>query len=86
MELKVDTGVVKDAQNKLKNAIRQYGDNNSNLFYSIDSIKNSWIGPDADSFFNGINTDRKAARDIINYLNELDKICSKIVSSYDNFK
>lgn len=86
MELKVDTSVVKDAQIKLKSAIRKYGNNNSNLFYAIDNIKGLWIGPDADSFFNGINVDRKAARDIIDYLNELDNVCSKIVSSYNNFK
>lgn len=86
MQLQVDTKEVKSAKNKLKTAIRKYGDNNSNIFYEINRVKDYWIGADANHFMSNIDSDRKAARDIITYLNELDSICDKIVSSYDNFK
>ena len=86
MQLNVNTAEVKSAKAKLKNAIRKYGDNNSNIFYELEKVNNCWFGSDANHFMANINSDRRAARDIITYLNNLDKICDSIISSYENFK
>lgn len=86
MELNIDTTKIKENGKLLNKYIKEYEENNNDIFFELSKLDSYWKGIDANEYLDKINIQKKDNTLVLNNLEELNDFYEEIYKYYDKFK
>lgn len=86
MELNIDTTKIKENGKLLNKYIKEYEENNNDIFFELSKLDSYWKGIDSNEYLDKINIQKKDNTLVLNNLEELNDFYEEIYKYYDKFK